>query len=34
VELFILEGDADLIRALSIELQRNEENDYVKLVII
>lgn len=34
VELFILEGDAEMIRELSTELQRNEENEYVKLVII
>jgi CopG family nickel-responsive transcriptional regulator len=34
MELFILEGDADRIRDLSAELQRNEENEYVKLVII
>ena len=34
MELFILEGDADRVRELSAELQRNEENEYVKLVII
>jgi len=34
MELFILEGDADRVRDLSAELQRNEENEYVKLVII
>jgi CopG family nickel-responsive transcriptional regulator len=34
VELFILEGDSEMIRELSVDLQRNEENEYVKLVII
>jgi len=34
MELFILEGDAERIRGLSAELQRNEENEYVKLLII
>ncbi len=34
MELFILEGDADRVRELSAELQRNEENEYVKLLII
>ncbi|OGD58783.1 nickel-responsive regulator 1 [Candidatus Bathyarchaeota archaeon RBG_13_52_12] len=34
MELFILEGDAIRIRELSTELQRNEENEYVKLLII
>lgn len=34
MELFILEGDSDRVKDLSTELQRNEENDYVKLLII
>ncbi len=34
MELFILDGDAVRIRELSAELQRNEENEYVKLFII
>jgi CopG family nickel-responsive transcriptional regulator len=34
MELFILEGDAVRIRELSAELQRNEENEYVKLFIV
>ncbi len=34
MELFILEGEADRVRELSAELQRNEENEYVKLLII
>jgi CopG family transcriptional regulator, nickel-responsive regulator len=34
MELFILEGDADRVRNLAAELQRNEENEYVKLLII
>lgn len=33
-ELFILEGEAERIRELSTELQRNEENEYVKLIVI
>ncbi len=33
MELFILEGDAVRIRELAAELQRNEENEYVKLLI-
>ncbi len=34
MELFILEGDSNRVKALSTELQRNEENDYVKRIII
>ena len=34
MELFILDGDARRIRELATELQRNEENEYVKLIII
>jgi CopG family nickel-responsive transcriptional regulator len=34
MELFILDGDAVRIRELSADLQRNEENEYVKLLII
>jgi CopG family nickel-responsive transcriptional regulator len=34
MELFILDGDAVRIRELSAELQRNEENEYVKLFIV
>ena len=34
MELFILDGDAGRIRELASELQKNEENEYVKLLII
>ena len=34
MELFLLEGDAARVRELSTQLQRNEENEYVKLLII
>jgi len=34
MELFLLEGDATRVRELSAQLQRNEENEYVKLLII
>jgi len=34
MELFILDGDADRIKELVKELQQNEENDYVKLIVI
>jgi CopG family nickel-responsive transcriptional regulator len=34
MELFILDGDASRIRELTSELQRNEENEYVKLFIV
>jgi CopG family transcriptional regulator, nickel-responsive regulator len=34
MELFLIEGDANRVRELSAELQRNEENEYVKLLII
>ena len=34
MELFILDGNAARIKELSNELQKNEENDYVKLIII
>jgi len=34
MELFILEGDADRIKELAAELQRSEDNEYVKLLII
>jgi CopG family nickel-responsive transcriptional regulator len=34
MELFILEGEADEIRAIAAELQRNEENEYVKLILV
>ena len=34
MELFLLEGDAARVRELSAQLQRNEENEYVKLLII
>ena len=34
MELFLLEGDAVRVRELSAQLQRNEENEYVKLLII
>jgi CopG family nickel-responsive transcriptional regulator len=34
MELFLLEGDATRIRELSAQLQRNEENEYVKLLIL
>jgi len=34
MELFLLEGDAGRVRELSAQLQRNEENEYVKLLII
>jgi CopG family nickel-responsive transcriptional regulator len=34
MELFILDGDARRISELATELQRNEENEYVKLIII
>ena len=34
MELFILEGDSDRIKDLAAELQRREENEYVKLLII
>ena len=33
MELFILDGDVDRVRELAAELQRNEENEYVKLLI-
>jgi CopG family nickel-responsive transcriptional regulator len=34
MELFILEGEAERIRELAAELQRSEENEYVKLLVI
>ena len=34
LELFLLEGDAARVRELSAQLQRNEENEYVKLLIL
>jgi CopG family nickel-responsive transcriptional regulator len=34
MELFILDGDSTRIKELSAELQHNEENEYVKLIII
>jgi CopG family nickel-responsive transcriptional regulator len=34
MELFILDGEAERIKELTTELQRNEENEYVKLLII
>ncbi len=34
MELFLLEGDATRVSELSTQLQRNEENEYVKLLII
>lgn len=34
MELFILDGESERIRELAAALQRNEENDYVKLLII
>ncbi len=34
MELFLLEGDAVRVRELAAQLQRNEENEYVKLLII
>ena len=34
MELFILDGDADRIRELAAELQHNEDNEYVKLILI
>jgi len=34
MELFILDGDAARIRELATELQKNEENEYVKLLVI
>jgi CopG family transcriptional regulator, nickel-responsive regulator len=33
MELFILDGDIERIKELATELQRNEENEYVKLLI-
>jgi len=33
MELFLLDGDVEKIKELAIELQRNEENEYVKLLI-
>lgn len=34
MELFILDGNAERIKELSNELQKNEENDYIKLIVI
>lgn len=34
MELFLLEGDSERVKDLSTELQRNEENEYIKLLII
>ena len=34
MELFILDGEAERIRELAAELQRSEENEYVKLLVI
>ena len=34
MELFILDGDAERIKELATELQHNEENEYVKLIMI
>ena len=34
MELFILDGESERIKELAAELQRNEENEYVKLVMI
>ncbi|MFP3951653.1 MAG: CopG family ribbon-helix-helix protein [Candidatus Bathyarchaeia archaeon] len=34
LELFILNGEAERIRELTRALKRNEENEYVKLVVI
>jgi CopG family nickel-responsive transcriptional regulator len=33
MELFLLDGDVEKIKELATELQRNEENEYVKLLI-
>jgi CopG family nickel-responsive transcriptional regulator len=34
MELFILDGDAGRVKELAAELQRNEENEYVKFIVI
>jgi len=34
MELFILDGESERIKELAAELQRNEENEYVKLIMI
>ncbi len=34
MELFILDGESGRIKELAAELQRNEENEYVKLIMI
>jgi len=34
MELFILDGESERIKELASELQRNEENEYVKLIMI
>lgn len=34
MELFILDGDSNRVKELVKELQQNEENNYVKLIII
>ena len=34
MELFIIDGEAGRIRELVTELQRNEENEYIKLLVV